>query len=437
MRKTIPTIAMTAAVLATLTACSSSSSTAPAGTTSSGPVQITVWSGMSGLSDVAAIFNRTHPDIHVTIVNAGTNPETYTKLKAALAAGSGAPDVVGVEYFELPTFEITKHLVDMGKYGANDDKGLYVPWAWNQVSDGSKVYGIPIDSGPMALAYRADLFTKYNIPVPTTWDQYAADAALVKKADPTAFIADFGKNFAPFVTGLAEQAGSVPFTYSAGNLPNIGLNVNDAAGQKVLGYWGDLISKKYVDTTDFFTTDEKANYVGGKYWTAVGASWYIKALETNAPAEAGNWKVVPLPQWTSGQNVASDIGGTSLAVTDQTKHPKEATEVARALFGSSTEAWKLGTGTMQLFPAVTSIASDPSFSNAPDAYFGAPVNATFVAASNGVKPFSWTPFQNYSDDTLAANLAKAATGAITFPEALNQTQDADVAFAKKQGFTVK
>jgi ABC-type glycerol-3-phosphate transport system substrate-binding protein len=91
---------------------------------------------------------------------------------------------------------------------------------------------------------------------------------------------------------------------------------------------------------------------------------------------------------------------------------------------------------MQLFPAVTSIASDPSFSNAPDAYFGAPVNATFVAASNGVNPFSWTPFQNYSDDTLAANLAKAATGAITFPEALNQTQDADVAFAKKQGFTV-
>ena len=63
-----------------------------------------------------------------------------------------------LEFQELPTINLTKHLVDMGKYGANAIKGDYVDWAWKQVSDGDKVYAIPVDAGPMALLYRPDVF---------------------------------------------------------------------------------------------------------------------------------------------------------------------------------------------------------------------------------------------------------------------------------------
>src|SRR5213593_1253220 len=136
-------------------------------------VTVTFWSWVPKLQDEVNLFEQAHPNIKVKLVNAGQGAPEYTKLRTALKAGSGAPDVVQVEFQYIPTFTQINGLVDISKYGANEIKNDYVPWTWAQVSKGGKVYAIPQDSGPMGLLYRKDILDKYGIKAPTTWAEYA------------------------------------------------------------------------------------------------------------------------------------------------------------------------------------------------------------------------------------------------------------------------
>src|SRR2546423_14460383 len=77
------------------------------------PVTLTFWSWVPHLQDEVDLFNKTHPDIQVRLVNAGQGADEYQKLRTALKAGSGAPDVVQVEFQYIPTFTIIKGLVDI------------------------------------------------------------------------------------------------------------------------------------------------------------------------------------------------------------------------------------------------------------------------------------------------------------------------------------
>jgi multiple sugar transport system substrate-binding protein len=407
--------------------------------TANGPVHIKVWAWYPAFKDIVDQFNKTHTDVQVDWTGQAVGQDEYTKLKTALKAGQGAPDVVMLEYQELPTIEMTKGLLDMGKYGANEDKTGYVDWAWQQSSDGDKVYAIPVDAGPMAMLYRVDLFQKYGLSVPKTWDEYAADAAKIHAADPNAYITDFGTNeeAAGWIQGLMWQAGSRPYTYSASNLPNVGIKLNDSGAKKMADYWGKLLNQKLVDTAGYAQTDFYNGLTSGKYLTYLAAGWGPGYLASVAQSTAGKWRAAPLPQWTAGGNDQGDWGGSAFSVTTQTKHPKEATLVARELFGTSTDQWKIGIDKAFLFPTAKPILESDYFKNKTYSFFGdQPVNQVFVPASDGIAKFDWSPFQDFAYNTLVSSVAEATSGKKTLSDSLDDLQNQVVDYATKQGFTV-
>ncbi|MEV9242000.1 extracellular solute-binding protein, partial [Klebsiella pneumoniae] len=61
--------------------------------------EITYWSWTPSAEAQVAAFQKKYPNVKVNLVNAGTNTEEYTKLQNAIKAGSGAPDVVQIEYY--------------------------------------------------------------------------------------------------------------------------------------------------------------------------------------------------------------------------------------------------------------------------------------------------------------------------------------------------
>src|SRR3989440_13066959 len=201
-------------LMAPLAACGGSSSTSTSGT-SSGPVTLTYWAWISSLGKQVALFNQTHPNIHVNWINVGSGPAEYDKLFTAIKANN-EPDLAQVEFQFLPTFETTASLVDLSQYGANDVKDQFVPWTWSQVSLGNAVYAIPEDSGPLALWYRQDVFQKYHLPVPTTWAQFADDAAKLHAANPNEYITDFPPKGAGWFIGQVWQAGGQLFGIKIG-----------------------------------------------------------------------------------------------------------------------------------------------------------------------------------------------------------------------------
>src|SRR5438270_2909578 len=108
---------------ASLPACGG---TTPSASSSSGPVTLTFWTWVPNIQQEINLFEQSHPNIKIKLVNAGQGGPEYTKLRTALKAGSGAPDIVQIEFQYLPTFILTGKLVDLASYGANDIKNDYV-----------------------------------------------------------------------------------------------------------------------------------------------------------------------------------------------------------------------------------------------------------------------------------------------------------------------
>jgi multiple sugar transport system substrate-binding protein len=425
------TIVILALVLmAPLAACGGGSSSGSS-TTSSGPVTLTYWAWISSLDKQVALFNQTHPNIHVNWVNVGAGTAEYNKLYTAIKANN-EPDLAEVEFQLLPTFETTSSLVDLAPYGAVSVKNQFVPWTWGQVTLGNSIFAIPQDTGPMALFYREDIFKKYNLPVPTTWAQYADDAAKLHAANPTEYMTDFPPKQPGWFTGLAWQAGGRPFSINGQSWK---VSINNPQTQQVASYWQDLINKKLVKTQPDFTNSWYHDLQTGALASWFSGAWGAGVIEQNAPQSSGKWRVASLPQWQAGQTISGNWGGSSTAVFKSSKHPKEATEFAEWISNNEQSAETEFKG--GAYPGLLSALSSSTM-NSPQPFFSNQViNDVFVQSSKQVDTnFVWGPTidQVYTD--MGDNFANAINGQGTLSDALTRVQQSTVTFMQKQGFSV-
>lgn len=167
-----------------LAACGSSSEDDGA---ASGPVTLTYWSWAPGMDKVVDLWNKgpgKERQITVTVKKQASGDTLVTKILTAHKAGK-APDLVQAEYQALPTLVSNDALADISGE-AGDAKKEFADGVWQQTTLGTDaVYAVPQDIGPMMFFYREDLFKKYGLTVPTTWDEFAGTARELKKAAPT------------------------------------------------------------------------------------------------------------------------------------------------------------------------------------------------------------------------------------------------------------
>lgn len=90
------------------------------------PTTLTFWTWVPNISQEVAVFEKAYPAIKVNVVNAGQGEPEYTKLRTALTAAKGAPDLAQIEYREVPSFTITNSLVDLRPYGAAANSSKFV-----------------------------------------------------------------------------------------------------------------------------------------------------------------------------------------------------------------------------------------------------------------------------------------------------------------------
>lgn len=423
-------VAVALILLLPLAACGGSSP--GSSSTSTGPVTLTYWSWIPNIDKQVALFNKTHPDIHVNVANVGAGPDEYNKLYTAIKANN-TPDLAQVEYQLLPTFETTGGLLDLAPYDAASAKNQYASWAWNQVTLGSSIYAIPQDSGPMAMFYRADIFKKYNLPVPTTWAQYADDAAKLHAADPNEYITDFPPKNPGQFAGLAWQAGAHWFGVNGQSWK---VSVNDAPTLQVASYWQALISAKSVKTEADFANGWYHDLQTGSVATWLTGAWGAGIIEQNAPQSSGNWQVAPLPQWQAGGTANGDWGGSATVVFKDSKHPQQAAEFAKWISGNEQSAELEFTGGGAYPASLTSLSS--STINGPVPFFkNQVINGVFKQGATQVNQnFVWGPTMDQVYSDLGDNFANAVNGHGTLNSALNAVQQRTITFMKSQGFTV-
>jgi len=433
-------VAVAAAVAAvTLVGCSSAGTPSSTNSTSCAPstgkVKLTFWNWGTGMDKAVNLWNQENPNIQVDLKtvpngNAGTYQNLFNGLKAKTA-----PDIAPIEYDTVPSFRLVNGLKDIsGCKGMANASSKFVNWTWSQVSSGKAVYGVPQDIGPLALYYRKDIFDKYGLAAPKTWQEYYDDAVKLKAANPDYEITHFSQTDPNWFTGLLWQNGAKLFGTS-GNKWKV--TVDSAKAKQVADYWQKMIDQKLVatDLQGFSEALSKA-WDTDKVLTWVSAAWGWSTIRDGAPDTSGKWAVAPIPQWNAGDTANGNWGGSSNAVLATSKHPYEAAKFILWL-NSDPKAVSILIKETGIYPASKAGADDSQLSGGVDFYGGQKIFDTFKTAGAQVNTdFSWGPTMTDTYRFMADGIAASLAGKGTLDQALAETQTKTVDSIKAQGLSV-
>lgn len=407
-------------------------------------VTITVWGWGSNPQLLNNGFMKKYPSIKVVQRNVGAGAIEYQKLLAAEEAGSGAPDVAGVEYLEEPVFAAKHYLVDMnpllpGKL-ISQIKADTISGLWPEVDQNGSLYEIPSNIGPVAFGYQPAVFKKYGLVVPKTWAQYASDAVKLHKADPKMYMGFVEDNYTNDLTALIQQAGGNFFTENSPTSWKI--DIDNPISRKIYNFWGGLARKHLVLPVSEYEPswynqlgkDDFASYLLASWAPTYDLDPYIKGTNQT-------WVVTQMPQWKAGgQPTDMESGGGGDVVTSQSKD--KAVLEASALYAAYTGYAKSEVGFLESpqignFSSSLGAATVPSFHEKIPHFVG-DVNAEFakIVSNDKTPPWQWSPWTDEVTTELAAEFSDALKGKMSFDAMLKATQDAVVKYAQAQGYTI-
>ncbi|MFE0734078.1 ABC transporter substrate-binding protein [Streptomyces sp. NPDC058855] len=425
-----------ATALAVLTACGGGGADTP-GTAEkpNGPVTVTFWGWAKGTRDAVAAFNASRSDIQVTYeeIPSGT-AGGYAKISNAVKAGN-APDLVSIEYPSLPEFVSSGALQDIGDEFTEADRAAMLPQSVELTTLGGRTWAVPFDAAPQAFYYRKDLFDRYKIPVPTTWDAFREAAEQVRKADPEARIATFFPDDPTTFEAMAWQAGAQWFKAENDTWK---IDTTDPATTRVTAYWQGLVDDGLVHKNASFSPEWTGSLKNGTTLGYLGASWGAGVLKGTLPEQSGKWAVAPLPSW-DGRPASGMLGGSTFAVTRDSK--RKAAAVAFAEWMSTTEEGvtaRISSGTSSAFPAATALR--PVARKAFDAgfYGGQDIYALFEASGASINPhWAWGPATGTTNTAIKDVFGRIGPGGPTLADAVKAGHDATVAELTRRGLKVE
>lgn len=389
--------------------------------------EITVWTWTVLLS--LDEFHAAHPHIKVNVVPPGATTQ-YQRIRNAIAAGSGMPDVVQVEYFMLPSMRFTQSLADLAPLGARDYDGRFVDWAWEQVKDGERIDAMPWDNTPLVMYYRDDVFQKYGLKPATTWDEFIGEARKLKGQTSEVSLAVLPSGGAA-VNAMLWQAGVRPYGLD-GTTVTIGLNTD--AAKAAVAPWQTLIDEDLVSHGPIYNAEWFAAVDAGRVASVVVGSWAGRGLAANGNAGIGKWRAAPAPKLVG--DAGSNWGGSTMAIMESSSKKQAAYEFVSWMLGSLESQTIFAS--QNVFPALKDAYENDAIVSAPSEFFGGqPVKELFRSEAGKVaSDFRWSPFQDYVDAQIAEEFAQAEAKRITLAQALDNAQARVVEYASGQGFTV-
>ncbi|MEU8889304.1 sugar ABC transporter substrate-binding protein [Streptomyces sp. NPDC048442] len=435
-KRTPLVIAGAAIALAVLTACGGSGDGGSAAPGADGkPVDITFWGWAKGTKEVVDAFNASHTNIKVKFEEIPSgNAGGYAKISNAVKADN-APDLVSIEYPMLPEFVSQGSVQDIGSLLGDDVKKKFLPQAVELTTLGGKNWAVPFDAAPQAFFYRKDLFAKYGVEVPKTWDGFRAAAEKVKKADAKARIGTFFPDDPTTFQAMAWQAGAQWFKAEGDTWK---VNTTDPATAKVSSYWQKLLDDDLIRNNASFSPEWTNSLKSGGTIGYLGAAWGAGVLKSTLPEQSGKWAVAPMPTW-DGKAASGMLGGSTFAVTKGSKKAAAAVEFAKWM--TTTEAGikaRIASGTSSAFPAAAELR--PAAKKAFDAkyYGGQDIYQVFEDAGTSISPnWSWGPSTGTTNSIIKDQFGKVTHGGTTIADAVKAGHDATVAELKKRGLKVE
>ncbi len=391
--------------------------------------ELTIWSVTPGLEEIARLFqNRYNLKIQTRTFSSGT--ELYKNLQAALNSGEGLPDVARVEYAFMPWLQRTGDLLALPNI-----KGVFAPWATSQVSSIGKVYGLPQDIGALAMVYRQDILSRYNLVPPRTWADFARlGSALAQKSNNQVKLINFDRSSLFFAALVWAQGGKLWTNEPSGFTQTLDTPLT----RQVMSYWGTLIRQNTVTTIPEYSVEHWNALRSGRLASAIVPAWALGAFSRNlepAVAKGAVYRLMALPN--AGRASSGNLGGSSLVIPKATRFPNAAT--AFAIFtATSSDAISHFWNTEARLPAMTAGFDLPELGGQPTQVFNENPTEVYRSASNAIpENFDWSPWLPSADAVYRKLFDAALENKISFGQLTKLWQEQSLDLAWKQGFAVR
>ncbi|THF79988.1 extracellular solute-binding protein [Cohnella fermenti] len=264
------------------------------------------------LDDVVTKTEADVPGLKIELDGVEDSVNRFTKLPAEMAAGN-PPKI----------FDVFGGSGDTQKYaGAGrmldltpilDELGLkdkFLSGVLEPFSVDGKVYGLPIGGNTEGIFYNTELFAKYNLNPPTTWDDLIKAADTLKQNGITPFAVGSKGAWVPnmlvntFIGRIAGEGTNAGFITGASqwNSPDVVAAYQLFADWEKAGYFtkGEL-GKEYGDMLN--------DFVAGKAGMMFDGSWRSSAFKNDAVGAeiAGKVAFVNLPAVPNGKGDQSSV----------------------------------------------------------------------------------------------------------------------------------
>lgn len=300
-----------------------------AGGSSSGNerVELTIATfGEFGYEELLTEYMSLHPNISVKQNKTGQGGPYHEALLTKLAGGSGLEDVAAVEEGHLSDVldkpQLFNNLEEIGPKDVTKDRWL--DWKYDAAkAKNNTVIGYGTDIGPLAMCYRKDLLEAAGLPSDpeavkplfATWDSYfeAGDTYVEKTGKPwydsNSQIFNAMQN--QLDTGYIDRDDKLAIESNSDIKEN--WDKVTAAGSR--GQTAKLVA---------FSNEWNSGFKTGAFATKTCPGWMLGVIkEQSGPENAGKWAVTD-----AFPNGGGNWGGSYLTVPKQSKHPKEAAELA-------------------------------------------------------------------------------------------------------------
>ncbi|WAL64119.1 ABC transporter substrate-binding protein [Amycolatopsis cynarae] len=351
---------------ASLAACGGGDSASGSGD-SGGQIELSIGTFTEfGYEDLLTQYQQLHPNIKITHHKTGEGGPYHQNLITKLAAGSGLEDVVAVEEGHFSDIiDKSSKFNDLNEIGPKDASAdRWLKWKYDAGKDkDGRLIGYGTDIGPLALCYRKDLLAAAGLPSDpqgvkslfATWDSYFGAGAQ--------YAAKTGK---PWFDASSQLFNSMVNQLDVGYLDHSDkLTIESNPGIKTA--WDKIttaISQGQSAKLTAFGNEWKTGFQQGAFATTVCPSWMLGVVKEDAgPANAGKWAVTD-----AFPNGGGNWGGSYLTVPKQSKHPKEAAELAAWL--TAPEQQLKAFQAKGNFPSQVQALTSPELLNQTDAYFG-------------------------------------------------------------------
>ncbi|WP_369190723.1 ABC transporter substrate-binding protein [Streptomyces sp. R08] len=305
-----------------LSACGGSGSGDKA---SSGPVTLPFWGWANGQDAVVRAFNAAHKDIKLKYTKVTDQLTMQKQLTNAVKAGN-APCLVQNTAEYVTTWVSQGALADISQY-VSADKAKFNAGAWASAQVQGKSYGVPTSSAPAFTIYRTDIFKKYGLKAPTTWDEFVAAGKVLKKHGVK--ITNYAGEDPSTLEVLAMQAGAHWYAID-GNAWKV--DFQDAGSLKAAQVIQDIIDDDLASTLSFADyAAVQRNYDNGGTATRQISTWQMAGMVQNFTKSDGKWALSPWPTF-AGEAAKTPAGtnqsGGVTLVTKQCSHQQQAAEAA-------------------------------------------------------------------------------------------------------------